>query len=233
MKKNKNNIMESYRRLRNIMEAYNKSHVKCICITSNSDIEGKTIIAQNLAVILAKSGNKLLFIDCNLSNNLKGDGLIDILQGMNSSRISDVVLKSHINDTQCENLSILSLGTNNLNDYDSIFKTENLKLAIESLKESFDYIIIDAPSFENLSYTQIIAAATDGCLFVLQEGVNEVSKGDLIKDKLSNIGCRVLGCVLNKKKPTYRFKCKYSNLFNVEYQGRKNRATVSKVTAKA
>lgn len=234
MKRNKNNIIESYRRFRNIIQDYSKSNIKCISVTSNSDKEGKTIVAKNLAVMLAKSGNKLLFIDCNLSNNLKEKGLIDILQEMGTLHISDIELKNYINDTQCENLSDLRLGTNNLDDYDSIFKTENLKSIIECLKKSYDYIIIDAPSFEKLSYTQILAGATDGCLFVMKEGVNEVSKADLIKDKLAKIGCKVLGCVLNKeKKPTEIFEGKYSNFFNVQYKGRKNRVSVRKDTAKA
>jgi capsular exopolysaccharide synthesis family protein len=234
MKKSKNEVTESYRRLRNIIESYKNNNIKCISITSTSDLEGKTTITKNIAAMLANSGKNILFIDCNLPNKSEENGLVKILQDMNSSYVNDTELKIYINDTQCEHLSMLTLGTNNLDNYSSVFKTDNLKSVIERFKKNFDYIIIDMPSFKNLSYTQIIAGATDGYFFVLKEGINEVSEGGLIKEKLSNIGCKLLGCVLNKeKKPTAIFDEKYNSFFNMGYEGRKNRVlTSNKVTAK-
>lgn len=216
MRKCKNNIMEGYRRLLNIIEGYKNNNISCISITSNSDMEGKTIIAKNLAAILAKSGKKTLFIDCSLSSskgvkvkkndNVKEKGLINILEHINSEHINDWKLKSYVEDTQFEYLSILRLGTNDLNDYFSVFKIEYLKIVVDQLKKNFNYIILDIPSFENLSYAQIISSVTDGCLFVLKEGINEVSEGRIIKDKLTKIGCKVLGCIFNKEKiPTEIF----------------------------
>lgn len=208
MRKNKNYIMEDYRRLLNIIEGYSNNNVRCIAITSNSDIEGKTIIAKNLAMLLAKSGKNTLFIDCNSFNgskvkkinSMKVNGLINMLEDINSSHINEEQIKSYIEDTQCEYLSMLTLGTNNLDKYYSVFKIEYLKTVMEQLKKNFNYIIIDAPSFENLSYTQIVTAASDGCLFVLKEGINEVSQGSRIKANIATIGCKVLGCILNKEK---------------------------------
>jgi Mrp family chromosome partitioning ATPase len=216
MKKCKNNIMERYRRLLNIIEGYKNNNISCISITSNSDMEGKTIIAKNIAVILAKSDENTLFIDCSLSlskggklkktDTVKEKGLINILEYINSEDINDWKLKNYIEDTQFEYLSILRLGTSDLNDYFSVFKIEYLKMVIDQLKKSFNYIILDIPSFENLSYAEVISSATDGCLFVLKEGVNEVSEGRIIRDKLNKIGCKVLGCIFNKEKiPTELF----------------------------
>lgn len=216
MKKCKSNIMEGYRRLLNFIESYKNDNISCISITSNSDIEGKTIIAKNIAAILAKSGENTLFIDCSLSlskgekikksHTVKEKGLISILEHMYSDKVNDWKIKSYIEDTEFEYLSILKLGTNDLNNYFSVFKIEYLKIVMDQLKRSFNYIIVDLPSFQNLSYVQIIASATDGCLFVLKEGVNEVSDGRIIKDKLNKIGCKVLGCIFNKEKiPTKIF----------------------------
>lgn len=210
MRKCKNNIMEEYRRLINIIESNKDNNISCISITSNSDMEGKTIIAKNIAAILAKNGEKTLFIDCSLSLSkkskvkktdvVKENGLINILEHINSEHIDDLKLKSYIEDTQFEHLSILRLGTNNLNNYFSVFKMEYLKIVIDQLKKNFNYIILDIPSLEKLSYAQIISSVTDGCLFVLKEGVNEVSEGRIIRDKLNKIGCKVLGCIFNKEK---------------------------------
>ncbi|MBV7271522.1 CpsD/CapB family tyrosine-protein kinase [Clostridium sp. PL3] len=235
MKKDKSNIMERYRRLRNIIEGYGNK-VKCISITSNSDIEGKTIIAKNVAMILAENSKKTLFIDCSLTENLNIsnhrikaiNGLIGMLEVANSLSIDDMHLKNYIKDTQHVYLSMLTLGTNDLNRYSSLFKTEHLKTVMEYLKKGFDYIIVNTPSFENLSYTQIITAATDGCLFVLKEGVNEINKGSVIKDNIATIRCKILGCILDKeKKSVISLDDKINSLLDVKYRNIENRGPVN------
>lgn len=216
MKKSKNNIMEAYRRLLNIIESYKNSNIRCISITSNSDMEDKTIIAKNIASMLARNGENTLFIECSVSllkdtkvkkNSKKNErGLVNILEYIDDGNVNNWKWKSYIEDTKFEYLSVLRLGTNDLNKYFPLFKTKYLKILMEKLKESFDYIILDIPSLENLSYAQIIASAADECIFVLKEGVNEIAEGKIIRDKLNKIGCKVLGCIFNKEKiPTELF----------------------------
>lgn len=247
MKKNneRNNVIEKYRLLRNSMENYNKNGIKCISITSNSDAEGKATITKNLAMSLAIYGKKTLFVDCTLGDKTKiqsfdaasARGLIDILKEigklkdpqLNRENINEISLKNYVKETSCEYLSIASLGEYNLDSYSLMFKTEYLKVVMEILKKKFDYIIIDVPSFTNLSYTQVITGATDGCLFVLKEGINEVTEGAIIKDKINTIGCRVLGCVLNKEKDsTQIFDDKNNDFISVRRHGRKEKVNMEK-----
>ncbi|MDD3225112.1 MAG: CpsD/CapB family tyrosine-protein kinase [Clostridium sp.] len=232
MRSNKNNIIEKYRRMMNMFEAYRNKNVKCIAITSNKDIEGKTTVAKNLSLMLAKSGNKTLFVDCNLlvakgkvkNPNCKLDGLVGILESIKSFHINDLQLKKYIYATNCEHLSMLLLGTNDLDKYSSVFKSEYLKKVIDQLEKEFEFIIIDVPSFEYLSYTQIITSVCDGCLFILKDGANEVSEGNAIREKLDTIGCTMLGCVLEKEKsPSRIFKGRYNDFFNLECKSLKKR----------
>jgi Mrp family chromosome partitioning ATPase len=105
-----------------------------------------------------------------------------------------------------------------------LFKTEYLRTIIEHLKKYYDYIIVDAPSFINLSYTQILTTVTDGCLFVLKEGVNAINEGNEIKDKIATIGCNVLGCIFNKSKDrNVLFEDASNSFVNVKSNGRKNK----------
>lgn len=250
MKKNnnRNHVIEKYRVLRNCVENYNKEGVKCISVTSNSEVEGKATIARNLAMSLAIYGKKTLFVDCDLGDKTKiqsfdaasARGLINILkdisklkdQQLNRENINEISLKSYVKETSCEYLSIASLGEYSLDSYSLMFKTEYLKVVMEILKKKFHYIIVDAPSFTNLSYTQVITGATDGCLFVLKEGVNEVTEGVAIKDKINTIGCKMLGCVLNKeKKTTNIFDKKFNSLFDSKYTSIKNRVPINDKTS--
>ena len=109
--KYKKNTREDYRLLCNIID-----NVKCISITSNSDTEGKTIIAKNLAMVFAKKGKKTLFIDCSLVDKKKVKafdknkvtGLIGMLEAIDKAKvgrvngvnIEDIHLKSFIIDNQ-------------------------------------------------------------------------------------------------------------------------------------
>jgi Mrp family chromosome partitioning ATPase len=183
MKKVRNDDTESYGKLMNIVEGY--GNAKCISIISNSGIEGKSMIAKNFAMTLAKGGKKTLFIDCNftsisnidITNSDKSDGLIGILEVINMEYISDLELKDYISDTQCEYLSMLKLGNYKKHNYISVLKRDYLRLAIERLKISFDYIIIDVPVHpsKDFSFTQIVSEAADECLFFSKEGINEIS----------------------------------------------------------
>ncbi|KYH34715.1 tyrosine-protein kinase YwqD [Clostridium tepidiprofundi DSM 19306] len=88
------NEAEVYKLLRNSIEFSSvNSNIKSILITSSKRGEGKTTIAANLAIIMAKSGKKTLLIDCDFTNpnihdvfNLDNStGLITILHSQNNS----------------------------------------------------------------------------------------------------------------------------------------------------
>lgn len=241
----RNDVIEKYRLLRNFVENNDKNGLKCISVTSNSDAEGKAIIAKNLAISLATYGKKTLFVDCTLGDKTKiqsfdeasARGLINILkdigklkdQQLNRENINEISLKSYVKETSCEYLSIASLGEYDLDSYSLMFKTEYLKVVMEILKKKFHYIIVDAPSFTNLSYTQIVTGATDGCLFVLKEGVNEVTEGTAIKEKINTIGCKVLGCVLNKEKDSTKiFDDKNHDFISDRNYGKKGKVSMEK-----
>lgn len=240
----KRETMERYRLLCNVIENYKKGDAKCISITSNSDIEGKTMIAENLAMSLAKQGKKTLFIDCNLNSRAKVKkfqvskkiGLIAMLElidkekaeRVNGTSIYDIQLINYVIDSPCENLSTLSLGVNDLDKYSFLFNSEYLKTVMECLKKYYDYLIVDAPSFINLSYTQVLSAATDGCLFVLKKGVHQISQGNEIKDKIATIECKVLGCIFSKSNEHNKiFGDMNKGYVNVKYKFRRGRDKIN------
>ncbi|OPJ62697.1 CpsD/CapB family tyrosine-protein kinase [Clostridium oryzae] len=230
MKKSKEKIIEKYRILLNLFENYREENIRCLAIISNSNLEGKEVVAKNIAMVLAKSGRKTLFIDCSLSKNSRtkynnsdnARGFVSVVEAISGSRINGLEIKNCIEKTESDYLSVLELGTNNLEKYSPILKKEYLKRTIDVLKQGFDCIVVDAPSFENLSFTQIITSAADGCMFVLKDKVNELNEARNIKEKLNTMGCKVLGCILEKeKKPTKLFKDKYNDFFRTDNKTKK------------
>ena len=69
MSKLDNQVNESYKRLRTNVQLCG-SDIKVIAVTSNIPNEGKSSVAFNLAVSMAESGKKVMFMDCDLRKSV-------------------------------------------------------------------------------------------------------------------------------------------------------------------
>ena len=68
-----------------------------------------------------------------------------------------------------------------------------------SVREQYDYVLIDAPRSIAISDTGLLARFSDAYIYVIQKGREEV---DTLKEGagvLSGVGCRSMGCILNNK----------------------------------
>jgi chromosome partitioning protein len=126
--------------------------MKIISIINNKGGVGKTTLTQNLAVSLARKGNKVGLIDFDPQANLSsvfdygaGDGtdLVEALLSLNK------ITNKSFNTTYQENLFILPNQkdiTSKLFDRVDIFvQTTILKNKLDNENLDFDYIFIDTP----------------------------------------------------------------------------------------
>lgn len=203
-------IDEAYKSLRTNIQFCGKE-IKTICVTSCIPNEGKTVTAFRLAVSLAESGMKVLFIDADLRKSvilrrLKLDhnihGLSQYLSGL--SDLEDV-----INKTIFKNVSIIFSGPIPPNPSE-LLGNEIFHELIESQKEVYDYIIIDTPPLGVVVDSANVAKICDGTLIVVE--ANNVSYKAIRKVlKQLELGkCKVLGTVLNKVRMN-------SNKYYVDY----------------
>ncbi|MCH8124660.1 AAA family ATPase [candidate division KSB1 bacterium] len=118
-----------------------------IGITSGKGGVGKSIIALNLSILLAKSHRPTLLIDgdLNLSNiSILTDtapefGFLDVKQG--NKLLKDVIFPYQ------DNLSILTSGSGELKLLNSKDEFLNhLRIQFQQLDGKFDYVCIDSPS---------------------------------------------------------------------------------------
>ncbi|EKY29069.1 CpsD/CapB family tyrosine-protein kinase [Clostridium celatum] len=146
VKKNKDILVtEAYRVLMSNIEysSYDKP-IKVIVVTSSQSGEGKTTIAKNLALTMAESSKKVVLVDCdmrrpNIHKKFKisnSTGLSEILTGQ-SNKIKD---NYNIN----ENIDIITSGKTPPNPVEMI-SSKKMDDFIELLRESYDYVILDAP----------------------------------------------------------------------------------------
>ncbi|MBR1735942.1 MAG: septum site-determining protein MinD [Firmicutes bacterium] len=151
-----------------------------IVITSGKGGVGKTTTSANLGTGLAIAGKKVAMIDADiglrnldvimgLENRIVYD-LIDVVEG--NCRIKQALIK----DKRYENLFLLPAAQTR--DKDAVSPEQMQKLC-ETLKEDFDYIIIDCPAGIEQGFKNAIAGA-DRAVVVTTPEVSAVRDADRI-----------------------------------------------------
>ena len=171
---------------------------RVIVITSGKGGVGKTTTTANIGVALAEKGHKVLLIDTDiglrnldvvmgLENRIVYD-LIDVIEGR--CRISQALIK----DKRCQNLVLLPAAQ--IRDKNDV-NTDQMKELIFSLKESFDYILIDCPAGIEQGFKNAIVAA-DEAIVVTTPEVSATRDADRIIGLLEAAGIKNPRLVINR-----------------------------------
>ena len=182
---------------------------KVLMVTSSIPGEGKSTVAGNLAISMARKGKRVILIDCDLRNptqgkvfGLKGKypGLVAVLQG--KARLEDSLYE--VTD-RGEPIGLTLLpGSDHESKLVEILGSEEMKKLLEVLKEQADVVILDTPPSAMLVDAMIMVQHVDGVVYVV---MSDFAKRSFIyrgmEERASN-GVEVLGCVLNGGKTRTR-----------------------------
>ena len=91
----------------------------------------------------------------------------------------------------------MTSGTSALN-YAEFFVSQRFNEFIISLKEDFDYIIIDTPPITIGADAEALTKYTDGCVLVVKSGKTEGKAAIKAKEILQNAKANIIGVFLNK-----------------------------------
>lgn len=190
---------EAYRHLRtSLLFSSAGKPPQTILVTSSQPSEGKTTTAINTAITLAQSGAEVVIVDCdlrrprlhshfNFSNN---SGLTNFLSG---DRNPEALLKTY---PGLENLKIITSGPLPPNPAELLGSNE-MKSLLQFLKGNFQHVVIDSPPAISFTDAAILATLVDGVVLVAMAGKSSVQLMRKFKQRLSNIGARIYGIVLN------------------------------------
>lgn len=199
---------EQFRILVNQLKDYKNQGKSCLAFVSTTVGQGKTHIIEETAKILARGGEKVLVIDANIvvptltirANKIDEAGWIEGLEKIEQETEQEItsLVMDYIKELE-ENLYLLPLGKAKCIEEGRGISEEGLKKVLNSLRGAFEYILVEVPSFEWLSYTQILTKAMDGCLFIVKAGVVKKEDISYINGILDSLGCEILSSILNKK----------------------------------
>ena len=162
-------IAESFRILRSRMQFLTKeASAPVILITSSMPGEGKTFTAINLASVYSLLGKKTVLLGMDLRKpKIFQDFQLNNEKGISTWLIGQEKLDEIIQETQYENLYVISSGPvpPNPSELIALDKTGDL---IKTLKERFDYVIIDSPPIGIVSDTYHLVSMTDASLLVVR-----------------------------------------------------------------
>jgi capsular exopolysaccharide synthesis family protein len=211
---------EAYKQLRTNILFCGKD-VKVICFTSSLPNEGKSNVSFNLAVSFAESDKKVVFIDADLRRSIivgryKPDqavlGLTHFLSGMNS-------LEEVLYETNTPNLDMIFTGPVPPNPAELLGSDMFIEL-LHTLREEYDYVIVDTPPLGSVIDSVIIAEQCDGVVLVIEANAISYKFVQKVKIQLDKGKCRILGAVLNKvdmNKEHYQYYGKKHKKYEKQY----------------
>lgn len=189
---------ESIKTLRtNLM--FSGESVRAVALTSYSASEGKSTVSFQLAASLAQTGKRVLLLDTDLrksvlANRLKVkgrvEGLSHYLSGM--AKVGELIY-----ETDLPGFYIMFAGVRVPNSAEVLGSMRFRKL-LPALKETFDYVILDAAPLGQVIDCAIMAPELDGVLMVIDAIKNSYKLERRIKQQLEKSGGKVLGVVLNR-----------------------------------
>ena len=213
--------IEQFRGLRSqIYQFRDQAPLKTILVSSGMPAEGKSFVAANLAISLARNkNNSVLLIDADLRSpslhtilgapNLPGlteylTGTAEangILQRSQNPRIFEAGLVYNI-----PNLTFIPAGAGGDNSSELV-ANHRIEEMIATLSPHFDWILIDSPPVLAVADAIDLARAADAVLLVARGAITPFDVAQRAQAAFSN--SRILGFVLNAVKDAPRISSYY------------------------
>jgi len=189
---------EGYRIMRTNIEFNRKTpDANTLTLVSGGVGEGKSTTLNNLAFTFAKGGYRTLIVDADLrrpsQHRLFG---VSNERGLTDYLTTDIPLDPLLIQTPVENLSLLTSGRLPI-DAVGILNSQRMMELIKYVKANFDMVFFDSPPILGVSDASVIASSVDMTMVVVQHRRFPRSMLQRVKQGLTNVGAKIVGCVLN------------------------------------
>ena len=192
-------ISEAYKSLRTNIQFCGEDK-KVIAVTSCTPSEGKSSVCMQLAVALAESGKRTLLIDADLRKSvlvgrISTDG--EEIKGLTHVLTGQATLQEVICSTDVKYCHLILSGPFPPNPAE-LLGGKNFAKMLTTLRDVYDYIIVDTPPLGSVIDAAAAAGFCDGVIMVIKAGVISYRFAQDVKSQLEKTNCPILGVVLNQ-----------------------------------
>jgi capsular exopolysaccharide synthesis family protein len=189
---------EAYRHLQTNLQFLDvDTPPRVLMVSSAMPSEGKTTVAVNLALALADAGQRVALIEADLRRPrvtsylglVNGVGLTNVLTGR--VRAEEVAQAYGDGD-----LVVIGAGPSAPNPA-QLLASGAMRALLEQLRESHDYVVLDAPPLLPVADATGLAVLADGVLLSVRHGSTTREQLQRTRDTLDRVGARTVGAVLN------------------------------------
>lgn len=204
----KSPISEVFRTLRTNIQFMNANKkMKTILVTSTFPEEGKSWVTSNLAVTFAQAGKKVVLIDADMRKGRQyaifgvspTPGLSNLLSRVTENENEDKanIIGEYIQETEVENLYVISSGNIPPNPSELLVSTQMITL-LDELKKLCDIIIIDGTPCELVTDSVILSRIVDSTVVVTAHKVTKKEALERVLKNIQNVGGNLAGVILNR-----------------------------------
>ena len=215
-------VSEAFRDIRTaLFFRANTDDVKTILFTSPSPGDGKSTTVSNLAVSIAQTGKSVVLVDADFRrprvDTYFGEplepGLINVLEGKQS--LSEALCESELQ----KGLFLLTAGGRPANPGE-IVTSPAFKNIVMTLRESFDFVLIDSPPVLPVADPGTIAGIVDGVYLVVRIRKGVKLTAQKAKENLDRVNPNWMGIIVNGIDENPHYNEYYNYPYYATYHGR-------------
>jgi tyrosine-protein kinase len=170
---------------------------RVVTVTSARPGEGKSATAANLAVAMAQIGEAVVVV----SGDLRRPRIHEFFDLDNDKGLTDAIsgsmpLPNVIAQTTVSNLALIPSGPSPKVPASFLARLAASNILAE-LHELYEIVIIDAPPVLPVADAAVLAAMSDGVLFVYDPAISSGEAVAEARDRLEGSGGTIIGAVLN------------------------------------
>ena len=192
-------VAEAYRTMRTAVQFMGLDHpMHTLQITSPSAAEGKTTTLANLAVSLARAGQRVVMVDCDLRRPRIHDFFgVKNEVGFTSVLLGEVPLSEAVQEVPDERLlMILASGMLPPNPSELLASQRTVQI-LAALQSESDVVLIDSPPLLPVTDAAVLSARVDATLLVTRADTTSRRQLQRAIELLNQVAAPLVGTVLN------------------------------------
>ncbi len=172
---------------------------KVVMVTSTVPQEGKSSFSVSLATILAKSGSKILIIDCDLKRPAlaKTLGIKSVENGLSELLAGDATEKQVIRLDKRSGLHFVTSKPNTVHSQD-LLASKKMTDFLKKASQKYDMIILDTPPVMAVSDALVLSDKVDAAIFMVRWDKTPKPLVNAAIKLIKNCNIPIAGTVLNR-----------------------------------